>query len=122
MAHEHAAETLDVDRDGRRPGGDRREAPRAEATRVPLRNLLTETCNLVGSIGVTVHDAGASLVQQIEHLRRPRPADAVAGDDDLVHAFALYVREHRLERREVPVDVADRGDAHCARLSRFDSK
>ncbi len=46
------------------------------------------------------------------------PLKRVACDDDLVDALALDLGEHRLERWEIAVDVADRGDAHGARLPR----
>ena len=37
--------------------------------------------------------------QEVEDLRRQRPADTVAAEDDRVHDLALDVGEHRLERR-----------------------
>src|SRR5207237_495263 len=58
--------------------------------------------------------ATASRLQALEALRRERAPDDVAAGDDGVHLLALDLREHGLERRQVAVDVVERGDAHAA--------
>jgi hypothetical protein len=42
-----------------------------------------------------------------------RPGGDVAADHDGVDALALDLRQHGLERGQIPVDVVERGDAHC---------
>ena len=51
-------------------------------------------------------------LEQVEALGRQRPDDEVAARDDHVRAAEPRIREHRLERRQVPVDVVQRGDLH----------
>src|SRR4029079_17597393 len=70
------------------------------------------------AIGVATNTACAMFDQEADALGSPPPVCVVACDDDGVDAFPIDLDEHRLQRWEVPVDVADRGDAHRATLAR----
>ena len=118
MAHEYASESLDLELAGKRPSRDGDEARFAELIGAPRRVAAELFITLQNSsVGIPTDDRGVSSGDEVEHLDRPRPGDGVSDDDDRVDAFALDVREHRFERRQVAVDVADRGDAHGARLT-----
>ena len=70
-------------------------------------------------VGVAEHDGAGELAQQRDDLRRLGAAlDHVAEADDLVDRIALEVREHRLERDGVPVDVGDQRGADVASVRR----
>ena len=56
------------------------------------------------------------------HSGGNRPPDDVAAADDSVDPLARDLGEHRLERGQVAVDVAERGDAHDSRRSRGRSR
>ena len=112
VAHEDVSEALDVELERQRPGGDGREAFRTEPILVPRRLLVVDAPHLLEPVRVSVNDPGVDVLEAVEHLRGPRPAHAVAGDDDRVDVRLLDVGEHGVESRQVAVDVADRGDAH----------
>src|SRR5205085_6811095 len=57
----------------------------------------------------------AQPAESLERLDRLRPVDAVAAEHDEVDVLALDLGEHRLERRQVRVDVVEGGDLHRSR-------
>ena len=67
-------------------------------------------------LGVAPDEIGrrAEVEQTLQDRGGHRPDDDVAADDDAVDALSRDVFEHGLERRQVAVDVVDRGYAHGA--------
>ena len=60
------------------------------------------------------HRVGSRRASQaFEHFARHRSRHHVAADDHEVHRLACDLRQHRVERRQVAVDVVERGDAHA---------
>ena len=121
VADEHPSETLDVELERQRPGVRRREPRRLRADRR------------------TKSQAGRTVVRSTHHFdlrrcrgRRARRVPSTTSKTSTGHgpmivsptttiastSLALDLREHGLERRQVPVDVADRRDAHGATLPR----
>jgi hypothetical protein len=49
---------------------------------------------------------------EVKRLARERPFEDVPAEDDCLDAFALHVREHRLERVDHPMDVVQGCDPH----------
>ena len=54
----------------------------------------------------------AETAQKCQALAWERPGADVAADEHHVRRLVSHVGEHRLESREVPVDVVERRDAH----------
>ena len=54
----------------------------------------------------------AETAQKCQALGWERPGADVAADEHHVRRLVSHVGEHRLESREVPVDVVERRDAH----------
>ena len=73
-------------------------------------------------VPVAQHDRAAELAHAVERLRRLRPDGDVAEAEDLVHAFLLDLREHRLERGQVTVDVAEEREPQRAIRGGFSSR
>jgi len=65
------------------------------------------------AVGVAADERRADCTQPLERLDRHRSARDVAASDDPVHALRLDLREDRVERRQVPVDVVESRDAHA---------
>src|SRR5262249_48798521 len=61
---------------------------------------------------------GVDLAHDRRHLRRLRPEEEVAAEDDRVDVLALDLCEHGFEGRGDAVDVVQRGDAQAIRGSR----
>ena len=61
------------------------------------------------------HRPFAQPTETLQRLHGLWPVDAVAPEHDDVHVLALYLGQHRLERRQVSVDVVERGDLHRPR-------
>ena len=66
------------------------------------------------AVCVAAHDerAVAERDDALERLARPRTGDHVAAEDDPVDVRLLDLGEHRVERRQVAVDVVERRDPH----------
>ena len=117
MADERAPEEVDLELERQRPATSVRQASFTETIGAPeceLPMLIVALEHL--PIGVPPDDPSVEPGEEIEHLDRPRPGDAVADDYDGVDVLAFDVREDGFERREVAVDVSERGNAHGARL------
>jgi hypothetical protein len=50
--------------------------------------------------------------QALHHLLAHRPGIDVAPDHDLINPGSVNLGQHRLERRQISVDVIQRRDAH----------
>ena|SRR5688572_33391980 len=59
--------------------------------------------------------------QQCERLARQRPRQRVAADDDLIDTSAPNVLEHRLECREIAVNVVQRANSLWTKYSTWPS-
>ena len=100
-----------------RPKGlDERDALVADLRERPFANgELTLALRLRARVGVeqervrvAEHDRATELAQSVHDLRRLGAAlDRVAEADDTVDGIAVEIREHRVERDAVPVDVGD---------------
>ena len=69
------------------------------------------------SVGIPADEPRAERLQPLERLRRHRPGGHVPADEDQVDGLGRHLREHGLERRQVPVDVVESGDAHACRFA-----
>ena len=116
MAHEHATEPVDDELEGKWPCGDA-FAPRVQAPCAPLPDGALAPFD-GKPIDVAADEVGADICATVEDLGGPGSGARVARDDDLVDVFALDLGEDGLERRQVAVDVAQRGDTHVAKLPR----
>jgi hypothetical protein len=67
-----------------------------------------------GTVGVPTHEPHRRLDRSHDRdrLLRQRAPREVAAKDDQVDVLARNVAQDSLERRSVPVDVRERGDAH----------
>ena len=73
-----------------------------------------------GTVRVAAHEAGAEATYELEGLVRQRPPREVAAEDDQVGLSLLDLGEGGLERRCVPVDIREDGDAlHCRTSTRL---
>ena len=119
VADENSSETFDVQLERQRPGVRRREPLVPQQVGTPGSKKAeprAATHHLV--FGVPSDNMCAETSHDVEHLDRRRTDDRVSDDDHGVHALTRDVREHCFERRQVAVDVADRGDAHRPNLTR----
>lgn len=55
--------------------------------------------------------------EQVERLSRHWPGQDVAANDDPIDAGLAHIGEDCLDRREVGVNVEERGDAHRVSIS-----
>ena len=116
MAEDDRSEPLDLTLEP--PAATMRQA-RARARRAA--RCTTGRCRCSGS-GRRVRSCprrtvAPTLRRSVQALRLHRPPEHVTADDDLVHAaLPLELREHRLERRQVAMDVVQRCDPHGLQL------
>jgi len=105
VAEEHRPESVDLDRRGLGKAGQELQPLGAEPARLPFA--------LAGgdAVGVPADepDALAQTAQPVDGLGRHRPTREVAAHEEEVGIAGLG--EHGLERRQVGVDVVERGDA-----------
>ena len=90
-----------------------RDLPAVELRASPDEDVLRRAALFAGqqlAIGVPAQpaDALAESAQSFERLRREEAGDDVAADDD--QRVVGHVREHRLERGQIAVDVVERRD------------
>lgn len=126
MAEQGSAEAVDVEHDALAEGGDEvtlgpgdaLRGPRAASPgRILLLRVEGDAAVVRGddlAVGVPAHEvrASAELHQALEGRARERPARDVAAHHDPVRLLALELGEHRVESRDVAVDVVERCDAH----------
>ena len=75
--------------------------------------LLGQVLFVQSLVGVAEHRGPAQLAQPVDHLDRMRPAQRkVAAEDDRIRPSLLQVGEHRLESRQVAVNVGHDGQSH----------
>ena len=117
VTDQHVAKSVDVELHRQRPCGRNRKLGLAKTRHVPIPERAVGGSYHIESIGVPVHGERTHFREKIEDLGRPWPAEAVTRDDDRINLLTLDVPEHGLERREVSVDVADRGDVHVREAS-----
>ena len=70
------------------------------------------------ALAVAGDPAWLLAAKPLDALELKRPPEDVTPDDDLVDSFGCNVGEHRLERREVAVDVVQRSDPHAGDATR----
>ena len=67
------------------------------------------------AVGVAADEGRLDLPEPVETLLRIRAGDHVAAADDPVDVERPHLGEHRLERGQVAVHIAEHGDAHLSR-------
>ena len=67
----------------------------------------------------TQTSGAATRVQHVKRLGRQRPLHHISAHHDHVGTRPSYVREHRLQRRKVAMDVVKRRNPHRHTISRF---
>ena len=106
VAEEDAAEPVDVER------ARTRERPSPSTSAWAARRA-ARAARLELTVGVAEHeDARSPSSRAASSARAARAGDHVAAEDDPVRPRAAHLGEHRLERRQVAVDVVERGDPH----------
>ena len=103
-----------VDRLGQRERTQKREGVIGQAPAHEVHQLGRRTSRLLLhhlAVGVTANEADVAFErrQTLVRLRRPRPGDEVAADENHVR---VDFREHRIEGRQIAVDVVERCDSH----------
>lgn len=100
-------------------GGGQRPEPCALARVEPVVGVAVGRAHPLGRLlqqlplVIAADSRQAERHQQVGGFRRPqRPGKDVAEIDDAVAAASPGIRQHRLQRGEVAVDVRQRGDAH----------
>ena len=113
MNEQHAPHAVDLEPNGRRQRVQKRDLPTVELRASPGEDVLRRAALFAGqqlAIGVPAQPADtlAESVQPFERLRREEAGDDVAADDD--QGLVGHIREHRLERGQIAVDVVQRRD------------
>ncbi len=125
MAEEHLAEPVDHLALRRRPGGDALQLGHGEPLPAPGGDV--GAGGPLASPGTAVSRSAfprrnlagvPERLEQPQRLARERAGDDVPTNDDDVGLGEPWVGEHRLQRRQVAVDVVERGDPHVTRRSR----
>ena len=120
MAEDDAAEPVELELHRRRPARDEVELVGSEPVAAPRRALVGGGEDV--ALAVPGDEHGVPAAERVQALRLERAPEDVPSDDDPLDALGLDLRENRLERRQIPVDVVERRDAHADEASRIQRK
>ena len=119
VAEARRPETVDVDGDGLLEAGEERQVVRAvlrrviHGPRVGCSSTVTQLDECALRVAANEACRNVERAHERERLLRERAPGEVAAEDDEVGRLPLDLLEHGGERRRVPVDVRERGDAHA---------
>jgi hypothetical protein len=69
------------------------------------------------AVGIAPDEVRAPVAEQIKRLDRHRPRCHISANHDLVDAERSHLRQHRVQRRQVAVDVIQRSNSHATTMA-----
>ena len=122
MTAEHGAEARDVESKRRRPRGHDRALFRRQLLRRPAharakrlghrgRAAVEQRERLAVAVAVQKSHGHLERQQPLQRVARHRPRQHIAADNHLIDALPPHLGQHRFERRQIPMNVAQHRDA-----------
>ena len=118
VAEDDAAEPVELELD-QSPATPRRSRARRQSAGRGTTPSSRRTAVRTSRSQFPRDEHGVPAAERVQALRLKRPPEHVPADHDPLDALALDLRENRLERRQVSVDVVERRDAHAVEATPY---